>query len=64
MTATGATSDLGFGGYSLSSFFRLDDVSVNFLASAAVPEPTTVVSALLGLAGLGVVTLRRRFRKA
>jgi len=29
----------------------------------AVPEPSTYVSALLGLSGLGLATLRRRFKK-
>ncbi len=32
-------------------------------STAAVPEPSTYVSALMGLAGIGLATLRRRFKK-
>jgi hypothetical protein len=37
--------------------------AASFITTAAVPEPSTYASTLLGLGGLGLVTLRRRFRK-
>ncbi len=48
LSTTSSSTQLLFQGYQVPSFFRLDDVSVTYLAS--VPEPSSLV--LLGLGGL------------
>ncbi len=58
-TASTSSTPLKFGFRDDPSFLFFDDVSVT-----AVPEPSSMVLSVLGLAGLGLVTLRKRAKVA
>jgi hypothetical protein len=49
------------GNDSIASQSYVDDLTIN---TAAVPEPSTFILGIVGLAGLGFVTLRKKFRRA
>ncbi|GAX59715.1 hypothetical protein SCALIN_C04_0203 [Candidatus Scalindua japonica] len=46
-----------------SSLYTTGEIMVSSAESAVVPEPGTIVMLGIGLAGLGVVYLRRRWRE-
>jgi hypothetical protein len=58
VTASQNGSLLSFVGNDAPAFLDLDDVSVS--VTAAVPEPTTWAMLLLGFAGVGFMTYRRK----
>jgi hypothetical protein len=57
--ATGAFTPIAFSGQDTGGYYFLDNVSVNQFSS--VPEPMTLI--LLGAGLLGVVGVRRKFKK-
>lgn len=63
--ADGATIDLNFFDQSsgIPGAAQPDSAGRAAFTTTAVPEPSTYVSALLGLGGIGLATLRRRFKK-
>ena len=52
-------SDVAFVRLNLGAGARIDNVSLEATVGAPVPEPTTAVLAIAGLAGLGIVGRRR-----
>jgi hypothetical protein len=56
-TATATTHTIAFSG-------TLDEPTINAFELRAVPEPSTFVLGVAGMAGLGLVTRRKRLRRA
>ena len=59
LTATANGSELRFGGFDVPLGFYIDDIRLT-----AVPEPSCLGLAALGLAGIGVVARRKKVRCA
>jgi hypothetical protein len=58
-TATSTSTDLQFGGNTKSSYYHLDDVVVTQNATSAVPEPSSISFAVVGL--FGILLMGRRY---
>ena len=61
VAATGASTDLTFTAFQNPGSFYLDDITVTFAGTSAVPEPGSVaLLAGLGASGIGLLLCRRR----
>jgi hypothetical protein len=58
-TASSGSSDLEFGGNTKNAYYHLDDVVVTQNATSAVPEPSSISFAVMGL--FGVLLVGRRY---